>query len=116
MSNLTDIIASTHLGKKSEGNTNYDPTLLVAVPRNENRKQYSLDNNNLPFEGYDVWHCYEFSCLTKNGLPITRLMKMRYSCKNNYLIESKSLKRFIFVFSFFNFLFWLLDLLLFLHK
>ena len=63
-----------------EGNTNYDPTLLVAVPRNENRKQYSLDNNNLPFEGYDVWHCYEFSCLTKNGLPITRLMKMRYSC------------------------------------
>ena len=95
MSNLTDIIASTHLGKKSEGNINYDPTLLVAVPRNENRKQYSLDNNNLPFEGYDVWHCYEFSCLTKNGLPTTRVIKLRYSCQNDYLIESKSLKLYL---------------------
>lgn len=95
MSNITDSIASTHLGKKSEGNINYDPSLLVAVPRIENRNQYSLDNNNLPFEGFDVWHAYEFSCLTENGLPITRLMKMRYSCKNDYLIESKSLKLYL---------------------
>ena len=95
MSNITDKIASTHLGKKSEGNIKYDPSLLVAVPRSENRTQYSLDNSNLPFEGYDVWHCYEFSCLTENGLPITRLMKMKYSCKNDYLIESKSLKLYL---------------------
>ena len=95
MSNITDTIASTHLGKKSEGNSNYDPSLLVAIPRYENRKQYNLDNNNLPFEGWDIWHAYEFSCLTKNGLPITRLMKMKYSCNSEYLIESKSLKLYL---------------------
>ena len=38
--NKTDRIASTHLGKRSAGSDIYDPSLLVAVPRIENRKQY----------------------------------------------------------------------------
>ena len=68
MLDITEQIASKHLGKKSSGSEVYDPSLLVAVPRSENRKQYNIDNKNLPFEGYDIWHGYEFSCLTENGI------------------------------------------------
>ena len=91
----TDEIASKFLGKKVEGSTNYDPTLLVAVPRFENRKQYNIDENNLPFKGFDVWHAYEFSCMTENGLPATRLLKLKYPCQSPFIIESKSLKLYL---------------------
>ncbi len=91
----TELIASTHLGKKSEGSVNYNPSLLVAVPREENRKQYSINSDDLFFKGYDIWHAYEFSCLTENGVPVTRLIKLRYNCDNKYIIESKSLKLYL---------------------
>ena len=91
----TDQIAATHLGKKSGGSEIYDPSLLVAVPRIENRKQYNIDNENLPFYGWDVWHAYEFSCLTENGLPVTRILKIKYSCESEFIVESKSLKLYL---------------------
>lgn len=95
MLNQTDEIAATHLGKKSSGSETYNPTLLVAVPRYLNREQYNIQNDNLPFEGWDVWHAYEFSAMTGNGVPVTRLMKIRYNCNNDYLVESKSLKLYL---------------------
>ena len=91
----TDEIASKFLGKKVSGSENYDPSLLVAIPREENRKQYNLQNDNLPFNGWDVWHAYEFSSMTENGVPVTRLMKLRYSCNSEFLVESKSLKLYL---------------------
>lgn len=95
MDNITDKIASTFLGKKVSGSEFYDPSLLVAVPRIENRKQYNIQNENLPFIGYDIWHAYEFSTMTNNGLPVTRVIKLKYNCDNDYLIESKSLKLYL---------------------
>lgn len=95
MENLTEQIASTHLGKKVSGSELYDPSLLVAIPRIENRKQYNIDNNKLPFEGWDVWHAYEFSSMTQNGLPITRVLKLKYNCESEFLVESKSLKLYL---------------------
>ena len=91
----TDELASTHLGKKSENSEKYNPLLLVAIPRCENRKQYDIDDNNLPFDGFDVWHAYEFSALTENGVPVTRLLKLKYDCKSKFLVESKSLKLYL---------------------
>lgn len=93
--NQTDKLASTHLGKKSQGSEKYNPLLLVAIPRCENRKQYNIDDNNLPFDGFDVWHAYEFSALTQNGVPVTRLLKLKYDCKSKFLVESKSLKLYL---------------------
>lgn len=90
-----DEIASTHLGKKSAGSQSYDPSLLVAVPREENRKQYNIEKNNLPFWGCDVWHAYEFSALTRNCLPVTRLVKIVYDCNSEFIVESKSLKLYL---------------------
>lgn len=91
----TDELASTHLGKKSQGSESYNPSLLVTIPRCENRKQYNIDDNSLPFDGFDVWHAYEFSALTKNGVPVTRLLKLKYDCKSKFLVESKSLKLYL---------------------
>lgn len=95
MENITEKIASTHLGKKINGSENYDPSLLVAIPRFENRKQYNIENDALPFEGWDVWHAYEFSAMTLNGIPVTRLMKLAYNCNSEFLVESKSLKLYL---------------------
>ena len=91
----TNEIAAKFLGKKTDGSVEYDPSLLVAVPRIENRRQYGIKNENLPFDGFDIWHAYEFSAMTENGLPVTRLMKMKYSCENDFLVESKSLKLYL---------------------
>ena len=93
--NKTDEIASIHLGKKVSGSETYDPNLIVAIPRIENRKQYEIENNNLPFKGFDIWHAYEFSSMTKNGIPVTRLIKMKYNCNSEFLVESKSLKLYL---------------------
>lgn len=95
MKNQTDKIASTHLGKKVSGSETYDPNLIVVIPRIENRRQYNIENNNLPFKGFDIWHAYEFSSMTKNGIPVTRLMKMKYNCDSEFLVESKSLKLYL---------------------
>ena len=91
----TNEIAAKFLGKKTDGSVEYDPSLLVAVPRIENRRLYGIKNENLPFDGFDIWHAYEFSAMTENGLPVTRLMKMKYSCENDFLVESKSLKLYL---------------------
>ena len=95
MKNITEQIASKFLGKKVDTISEYDPSLIVAIPRYENRKQYNIDENNLPFAGCDVWHAYEFSALTENGLPVTRLMKMKYCANSKYLVESKSVKLYL---------------------
>lgn len=91
----TDIIASKHLGKKSSGSEKYDSSLLVAIPRDENRKCFNISNDNLPFLGWDIWHAYEFSVMMENNVPVTRLIKIKYNCNSKFLIESKSLKLYL---------------------
>ncbi len=89
---ITEKIASKHLGKKSSEILEYNPDLLVAIPRDDNRKQYQISSDELVFDGWDIWHAYEFSVMTENGLPVTRLIKIKYCCESEFLVESKSLK------------------------
>ena len=91
----TDNIASKYLGKRTNGSATYNPSFLVAVPRYENRERYNIYSDKLPFEGYDIWHCYEFSALTESGLPVTRVLKLKYSCESPNIVESKSLKLYL---------------------
>lgn len=88
-------IEATHLGRQSAYPQQYDPSVLVAVPRHLNRGQYNIEEQNLPFEGIDVWHAYEFSFLTKKGAPVVGLLKITYPCNNEFLVESKSLKLYL---------------------
>lgn len=93
--NQTDEIAGKFLGKKVSGCDEYNPDLLVAVPRAENRERYGIIKGNLPFAGFDVWHAYEFSAMTEHGVPVTKVLKLKYNCDNDFLVESKSLKLYL---------------------
>lgn len=94
---LLDSIAATHLGKKGgEGYSDqYDPTLLVAIPRYLNRVAYNLEEGNLPFVGVDTWNAFEVSALTRKGLPVMGQLKIVYDAASELHVESKSLKLYL---------------------
>lgn len=90
-------IAGKLLGKKGgEGySSQYDPSLLVRIPRTLNREQYGIDEDNLPFVGMDVWNGYEVTALTEKGLPVTGVMKILIPANSKYHPESKSIKMYV---------------------
>lgn len=90
-------IAGKVLGVRlNDYKTTYDPSLLVPVPRKLNREQYGIENENLPFKGWDVWHIYEVSFLTEKGLPVLGVGKLMYPADSELFIESKSLKLYFY--------------------
>ena len=98
--NKIDEIASKHLGKAGDGSVvkpyvtpdNVDPDLLVGIPRELNRTAYGIDENNLPFVGFDRWTCYEFSTLTDNGFPVSGTLVYNVPVTSPNITESKSSK------------------------
>ena len=95
-----DKIVSKHLGKAGDGTIvapyitpdKADPGLLVPVPRVLNRTEYQIDEDDLPFVGYDAWNCYEVSFLLENGFPVSGVVKLVYPSDSECIVESKSLK------------------------
>lgn len=94
----TEEIAGKFLGKKVEGKSIYDPSFLVAVPRQENRTYLGLDEQHFP-EGFDTWYGYEFTALTNKGLPLNRVIKITYPSSSPSIVESKSLKLYLNTFA-----------------
>ena len=90
-------IAGKHLGKVGgEGyKDTYDPSLLVPIPRKLNREAYGIDDNNLPFKGYDVWNAYEVSAITEKGLPVSGMLKIICPANTEFHVESKSIKLYL---------------------
>jgi len=90
-------IAGKHLGKVGGDGykDQYDPGLLVGIPRKLNREAYGIDDNNLPFFGYDVWNAYEVSVLTLKGLPVSGMMKIVCPASSLTHVESKSIKLYL---------------------
>ncbi len=88
-------IESKYLGKRVSFPQHYDPSLILAIPRFENRKLYNIKEQPEIFIGCDIWHSYELGFMTKNGLPVTGMLKITYSSDNLYLVESKSLKLYL---------------------
>ena len=80
------------LGKTVDYPDQYDSSILVREPRQNNRDHLGINDDNLPFCGYDIWNAYEVSCLTNKGFPVTGIAKIVYPCDNRYIVESKSLK------------------------
>lgn len=99
---LNDLV-SVHLGKAGDGSVvkpyvtpdDVDPSLLVAVPRQLNRTEYGLQDENLPFVGSDAWNAYEFSTLLKNGFPVSGWLKFVYNDNTPNIVESKSVKLYL---------------------
>lgn len=89
------MLEESALGKTVEQPRTYSPSLLVRVPRSENRKKYNIKDDFLPFTGIDVWNCYEVSFLYPNGFPFTGVAKLSYPCSTLFHVESKSLKLYL---------------------
>ena len=92
LAGLDNTSVSTHLGKTSKYECLYNPALLVREPRQSNRAHLNIDDDNLPFVGYDIWNAYEVSALLTNGQPVTFVAKIVYPCNSKFIVESKSLK------------------------
>jgi len=93
---------TVHLGQTSEYKSQYDSTLLVREPRANNRKHLDIQDDDLPFVGYDTWNAYEVSALTTNGLPVAGVAKIVYPCYSQYIVESKSIKLYFNSFNMFK--------------
>jgi 7-cyano-7-deazaguanine reductase len=90
-------IAGYHLGKVGGAgySDQYNPGLLVAIPRKYNREAYEIKEDNLPFVGSDVWNCYEVSAITTKGRPVAGMMKIVYPSDSPLHVESKSIKLYL---------------------
>lgn len=82
------------LGKNSVYQFCYDPTLLFAVPRKDQRLKIEIDQD-LPFAGYDLWNAYEISWLNSKGKPEVAIGEFYVPCNSTYITESKSLKLYL---------------------
>ena len=101
--NQIEEIASKHLGRTSDGGTmtryetpeEADANLLVGIPRKLNREAYGIDDEKLPFGGYDTWNCYETSFMLENGYPVSGVLKLCVPVSSPNICESKSLKLYL---------------------
>lgn len=95
--NEVSAIAAKHLGQVGGAGykDQYDPGLLVAIPRQLNREAYDIQDDNLPFVGYDVWNAYEVSALTSKGLPVSGMLKIVCPADSKSHVESKSIKLYL---------------------
>jgi 7-cyano-7-deazaguanine reductase len=84
--------AGSELGKIAEYDISYNPDRLYPIPRADQRREIGIDENALPFTGYDCWNHYEVSWLNEKGKPIAAIAEIVYDCTSPFIVESKSLK------------------------
>ena len=82
------------LGKKVEYKDSYDNSLLFPIKRSLNRNKI-ITQSELPFNGYDLWNCYEVSWLNQKGKPEVRMVHFIVPADSECLIESKSIKLYL---------------------
>ncbi|PCJ22193.1 MAG: NADPH-dependent 7-cyano-7-deazaguanine reductase QueF [Gammaproteobacteria bacterium] len=73
----------------------YTPSLLCDIPRKEGREKLSIDSENLPFHGVDIWNAYEISWLDSRGKPVVAVAEIQIPCSSPLIVESKSLKLYL---------------------
>lgn len=78
------------LGKKTSYPQTYDPSVLFRVERSEKRSDINYSDEEI--HGYDLWTCYEISCLDEIGKPHVYIGILSYDSYSQYIVESKSLK------------------------
>ncbi|MDR2823562.1 MAG: NADPH-dependent 7-cyano-7-deazaguanine reductase QueF [Prevotellaceae bacterium] len=93
-------LRNSSLGKRTILAQKRDTSLLFRISRAENRRKIGIDDDDLSFEGSDVWNCYEVSFLTDNGLPVQRILKIVVPAQSKFIVESKSLKLYLFSYNF----------------
>ncbi len=92
--NNEEVLSHLTLGKKTDFQAYYSPSLLQAVPRQLNREELNI-TVPLPFSGYDIWTLYELSWLNNKGLPQVAIGEVRLPVTSPNIIESKSFKLYL---------------------
>lgn len=82
------------LGKTSSYIDKYNPDLLFPIPRIGKRNEINVPKN-LPFNGVDIWNCFEISWLNTKGKPQVALAQVYIPCESPNIIESKSFKLYL---------------------
>ncbi|MDX2050032.1 MAG: hypothetical protein SFT93_02490 [Rickettsiaceae bacterium] len=95
------------LGKKIDYSSIYAPHILYPIPRRtpvqileQNPRQKESDiityKDEPSLYGYDIWNCYEVSFRNSKYIPQVRILEIYIPCNSPNLIESKSLKLYLF--------------------
>jgi 7-cyano-7-deazaguanine reductase len=84
-------IEKSQLGHHTHYPAHYDPSLLFAVARSENR-QYLAPT---PLHGVDIWTGYELSWLNAQGLPQVAIAEFSIPASSPSIVESKSFKLYL---------------------
>lgn len=82
------------LGKSSVYQTQYEPSLLFSIARQDKRDELAI-SAPLPFFGMDIWNAYELSWLNLRGKPQVAVAKIMVPADSPNIIESKSLKLYL---------------------
>ncbi|MGY4677552.1 NADPH-dependent 7-cyano-7-deazaguanine reductase QueF [Pasteurella sp. P03HT] len=90
-----DSLTTLKLGQQTQYSTNYDRSLLQAVPRQLNRDGLGITHTQ-PFTlGADIWTAYEISWLNPKGVPQVAIADIEIDFNSENLIESKSFKLYL---------------------
>ena len=82
------------LGKPVDVPRRVAPSVLRPIDRAAARERLGIVER-LPFNGEDVWRCYELSWLRPGGLPRIGVLTLRIPCASPATVESKSLKLYL---------------------
>lgn len=88
-------LSDSPLGREVAYVSQYDSSLLFAVPRKTNRTTIGVVSNTLPFNGVDYWQAYELSWLNNKGKPVVAVAEFSVPCASPNIIESKSFKLYL---------------------
>jgi 7-cyano-7-deazaguanine reductase len=84
------------LGKPAAYKTEYDPSLLFPIPRQQKREEIGIAaGTTLPFFGVDIWNAYEVSWLNMRGKPQVAIATFTVPADSPNIIESKSFKLYL---------------------
>ena len=87
--------ADSPLGKASDYVATYTPSLLFPIPRTAKWAELGLTAQTLPYQGVDLWNCYELSWLTPSGKPRVAIGEFAIPADSPNIIESKSFKLYL---------------------
>ena len=82
------------LGKPATYQSEYDPSLLFPIARQDARTELGIGSTP-PFFGVDIWNAYELSWLNLRGKPQIAIARIMAPAHSPNIIESKSVKLYL---------------------
>lgn len=96
---MTEDFSNCPLGKPTVYADQYDPNILFAINRDDNRTAIGIDVQDLLFQGVDIFNAFDFTWLNTKNLPEFGMLSIYIPCTSPNIIELKSLKLYLFSFA-----------------